>query len=160
MLLARRRKGSLPFVHQFHHFLRRLAYTAAPPVATGAYGHTWNDEYEWMRSKPRRAEEALREEERHFRSTANRLNLNALALQIRSEIHDVLPPNDTVSVPERIGDHEYYVRQTKGRPLPCYLRRRWSGSGVLHSPQEETVVLDANELAKVHGEDISIGQVR
>ena len=29
-----------------------------------------------------------------------------------------------VSVPERVGDHEYFVQQLAGQPHPCYMRRR------------------------------------
>lgn len=34
-----------------------------------------------------------------------------------------------VSVPERVGDHEYFVQQLPGRPHPCYMRRRVAEDG-------------------------------
>lgn len=75
--------------------------------------------------------------------------------------------------------HTLACRQTPERPHPCYLRRRVgagvrSGSGsdggagaglsaaAAAAPAaagKEEVVLDVNELAAVHGDGISVGQV-
>ncbi len=56
-----------------------------------------------------------------------------------------------VTPPERVGPYLYYVRQLPDRPHPCYMRRTERGA--------EEVVLDVNELARVHGDCVSVGQV-
>lgn len=70
-------------------------------------------------------------------------------------------------MPERLGLHEYWTRQTAERPQPCYMRRPAMGSaGSFGAPgartaagAEEEVVLDCNELARRLGGD-SVGHVR
>lgn len=67
--------------------------------------------------------------------------------------------------PERVGPYLYYVRQLPDQPHPCYLRRPAEGDGGSSSSsrgggEEEQVVLDVNELARVHGDSVAVGQVR
>lgn len=71
-----------------------------------------------------------------------------------------LAPPLQVSVPERVGGHEYYVEQLPGAPHPRYMRRPASAGTAAVSSAAAEVVLDVNELAAVHGEYVQVGQVR
>lgn len=138
----------------------------AIPHTIAAYGHTWQDEYEWLRSRPQEAQRALQREAVHLRRQADALGLSQLASQLREECLAVLP-DSVEGKPERIGGYEYYVRQTQDRPLQSYLRRQVKclnaqGSGDSISPSvplREEVVLDTNELTEIYGEDASVDQV-
>ena len=59
-----------------------------------------------------------------------------------------------ITPPERVGPYLYYVGQLPDQPHPCYMRKPAAGGG------QEEVLLDVNALAIVHGEAISVGQVR
>ena len=92
--------------------------------------------------------------------------LAPLQAALRAEMAAALPPSQATPA-ERVGGHEYWVVQSEAAPHPRYLRRQTAGgdagattgssSGSTAPPQ---VVLDVNELAEVHGEYVSVGQVR
>lgn len=68
-----------------------------------------------------------------------------------------------VSVPERVGGHEYYVEQLPDAPHPRYMRRpvpAGMAAGSSSRGGAAEVVLDVNELATVHGEYVQVRQVR
>ena len=100
-------------------------------------------------------QQVLASEGAHLRRWMRERGADALAKELASEVLQALPAH-VVSAPERLGEHEYYVVQGADHPHPRYLRRRPGGQGAA----AEEVVLDVNELARVHGDDIFVGQVR
>jgi protease II len=129
----------------------------AVPRVVQAYGEAWPDEYDWVRTRPQELERALALEGAHFARVARRSGLAALATQLRAEMDFLLPPT-AHSAPEVIDGWSYSCVQDGDRPLPRYVRRRVGANGGAAGPEE--VVLDANELSKVYGEDISVDQIK
>eukprot|EP00887_Chlorella_sp_A99_P000935 scaffold5.g935.t1 len=123
-----------------------------------AFGHSWRDDYAWLEQGGPDVEAALEAEAAFFRAWRQRhapLERSLCRAMLRAL------PAEQCSTPERVGEHEYYIRQTPERPLPCYLRYRMGGQGGGQGGrQDEKVVLDLNELAAVHGESISLGQLK
>ena len=140
----------------------------AIPHTINAYGHKWKDEYDWLRSRPHEAQRVLQREADHLKLMVDKFGLSQLASQLREEVHSILP-DSVEGIPECMGGYEYYVRQTRDRPLPCYFRRPRQkltdesgkgGSSFASAPfLEESIVLDTNELAEIYGEDVSVDQV-
>ncbi|GAB4817005.1 hypothetical protein N2152v2_004051 [Parachlorella kessleri] len=105
----------------------------------------------WLERPSKKVESVLQREAQYFRSWmrgTGRTQQELLESMLR------LLPEEQVTPPERVGPYLYYVRQLPDRPHPCYMRRPAAGGGV------EEVLLDVNELARVHGDAISVGQVK
>lgn len=128
-----------------------------PHTIFSKHGYTWKDEFSWIKgANTNKLRELVQNEATYFRRISSLLQLDALSSQLRDETTSMLP-NHAESPPERIGAFEYYVRQTSNKPLMHYLHRRWHSDGDVST--SESTVLDMNELAKVHGDEIHVEDV-
>ncbi|KAI3438624.1 hypothetical protein D9Q98_001046 [Chlorella vulgaris] len=133
----------------------------ARPCTRLCEGSEWQDEYSWTEAHVAGpgVSKALLEERRYAEGWLQR------SAQLAKSLHDETLeslPSSQVSIPERVGDHEYFVRQLPGSPHPCYMRRLAAGTAGNHSPiaSPAEVVLDVNELAATHGDYMQVGQLK
>jgi oligopeptidase B len=104
------------------------------------------DPYSWMHNVQHpQTQQYLREEQRY---TAQVMR-PAVSLQklFYRELKQLVPTEDR-SVPERIGQWEYYMRFPPGSNLPLFCRRRCRDSDRSEqtAPSDEEVILDQNNL--------------
>ncbi|KAL4425735.1 hypothetical protein ABPG75_009751 [Micractinium tetrahymenae] len=154
--------ATLPAIRRFWRSAS-AADTLSPPEipakpATRRYaGREWPDEYSWLEAGGPEVQQVLHAERQHacrwLQRCAHRANELHAAM-----LHEV--PEEQVSVPERVGGHEYYVEQLPGAPHPRYMRRPVLGGLAADSAGAAEVVLDVNELAAVHGEYVQVGQMK
>ncbi|KAH7623513.1 putative Prolyl endopeptidase-like [Nannochloris sp. 'desiccata'] len=161
------------FVRGSLHRLRGIASVAASgtppfipaiPETVQAYGHTWQDVYHWIQSKPREVQRILREEAEHFRHVAHCHDMSSIAAissQFRAEIQNLLP-YQTESVGEVFGGWEFVSEQSREHPMPIYYRRCHLPPSAPREQQVEKkeILLDINKLSELYGENISIGQIK
>ena len=83
-------------------------YLPRRPVQRSAYGQHWRDDYAWLeRADTAEIQQILGAEAVHFQGW--RRGQAALERQLRQEMLGLLPAQQ-VSVPERVGPYEYWVR--------------------------------------------------
>jgi oligopeptidase B len=134
----------------------------APPVADRRpserthHGHTFVDDYEWLRDKESPDTLAYLEAENEYTQARTR-HLESLREQLFSEIKTRTQETD-LSVPVRVGNHWYYSRTIEGKQYGLSCRRPVEGADdwippVLDAsapPPDEQVLLDLNEMAEGH----------
>ncbi|NNU26573.1 prolyl oligopeptidase family serine peptidase [Isoptericola sediminis] len=126
------------------------------PTTRSHHGHSFVDDYEWLRAKE--DPEVLAHLEAENSWTQDQLaGLRPLRERIVGEIKDRTLETD-LSVPTRLGGHWYYVRFTEGEQYPVHARvpvtdpEDWTPP-VLEPgqvPAGEQVLLDQNEAAAGH----------
>jgi oligopeptidase B len=110
------------------------------PTSTPIHNTALLDDYAWMRNKG--ADEVTAYLEAENAHTADFMRgTEDLQKQLYDEILSHIKEDD-VSVPYRDGDWEYLTRTEKGMQYPRFCRRPAG------KPEEETVILDVNELAE------------
>lgn len=121
----------------------------APPIAT-PHEHTEirngvrvNDPYFWLREKSNPEVIAYLESENAY-TAACTANLKPLEEKLYTEMLGRIKQTD-LGVPVRRGNFVYYTRTEEGKQYPIYCRRR-----ALVEDAPEQIVLDPNELAKLH----------
>ena len=126
---------------------------------------SWNDEYRWIERDHAAAISILKEEGIQFTSWMKTSGCSKLAKKLYDDVLSSLPKCVT-TLPEKVGDHYYYVRQTCDRPLPCYLRYKpeknlQRQSSIRVNDERAIPLLDVNELSKQLGvQDLEIGQMK
>src|SRR5690606_40471434 len=90
------------------------------PTERTHHGHTFVDEYEWLRAKDDPEVIAHLEAENAWTQT-QLAGLAPLRERIFGEIKDRTLESD-LSVPARRGDHWYYVRTVEGQQYPLHAR--------------------------------------
>jgi oligopeptidase B len=126
-----------------------------PPVARrvphvgSIHGHTWTDDYFWLRHREDPAVLAYLEAENRY-TDAVMAPTEALREQLFTEMRARIKESD-LSVPERIDGWLYYHRTETGAQYPIYCRcpadRR---TEVDPSAADEQILLDLNPLAAGH----------
>ncbi len=126
------------------------------PTERTHHGHTFVDEYEWLRDKESPDTLAYLEAENAY-TEARTEHLAELREQIFKEIKERTQETD-LSVPSRIGDHWYYGRSVEGKQYGISCRCPVSGTDDWTPPKldvdtevpGEQILLDVNELAEGH----------
>ena len=136
----------------------RLSPPTAKRVPTERvhHGDVFVDHYEWLRDKESPDTVAYLEAENEY-TQARTAHLEGLRERIFEEIRTRTQETD-LSVPVRVGDYWYYSRTTEGKQYAASCRRPvshpddWDPPTVAPDtvPDDEEVVLDANELAEGH----------
>ena len=133
-----------------------------PPVAKQVpferthRGHTFVDDYEWLRDKESAETIAYLEAENAY-TEARTAHLSGLREEIFNEIRSRTKETD-LSVPARMGDYWYYGRSIEGKQYGVSCRSRVAGPDDWTPPQPdadtdapgEELLLDSNELAEGH----------
>ncbi len=133
-----------------------------PPVAAKVphlrthHGHTFLDEYEWLRDKEAPETLAYLEAENAYTEGAT-AHLAGLRERLFTEIKTRTQETD-LSVPVRVGDFWYYGRTVEGKQYGISCRCPVAGPDDWAPPEldpqtevpGEQVLLDANELAEGH----------
>ncbi|WP_402469619.1 S9 family peptidase [Isoptericola aurantiacus] len=132
------------------------------PVERSHHGHTFVDDYEWLRAKEDPAVLAHLEAENAW--TRDQLaHLGPLRDQVFTEIKERTLETD-LSVPTRQGGHWYYTRTQEGRQYPLHARvpvadpHDWTPPSIEPGavPEGEQVLLDQHVEAAGH-EFFSLG---
>jgi oligopeptidase B len=125
------------------------AQTSDPPVATviptpltAPHGHVRTDDYYWLREREDPEVIAYLDAENAYFDEAM-APLGDLRETLFEEIKGRIKQDD-VSVPYRLGDHQYYHRYEEGLQYPIHARRAADDEG----PEE--IILDVNALAAGH----------
>jgi oligopeptidase B len=126
-----------------------------PPVAGriphvgSIHGHTWTDDYFWLRNREDPAVLAYLEAENRY-TDAVMAPTEALREQLFTEMRARIKESD-LSVPERIDGWLYYHRTETGAQYPIYCRCPADGRTEVHpSAADEQILLDLNPLAAGH----------
>lgn len=127
------------------------------PVTRSFHGHSFIDDYEWMRDKTSQATLDHLTAENEYTKTETS-HLEQLTENIYSEIKSRVKQTD-MSVPQRSGDWWYYGRTEEGKDygFSCRLpvtegEDPWVPPTIPESgrPEGEQLLLDLNELAEGH----------
>ncbi len=126
------------------------------PTERTHHGHTFVDEYEWLRAKDDPEVIAHLEAENAWTQT-QLAGLAPLRERIFGEIKDRTLESD-LSVPARRGDHWYYVRTVEGQQYPLHARVAvadpddWTPPSIEPGevPAGEQLLLDQNTEAEGH----------
>lgn len=137
----------------------RLNPPAAPtyPVTRTFHGHSFVDEYEWMRDKESQETLDYLEAENAY-TKQETAHLEDLTETIFQEMKSRVKETD-MSVPVRVGKYWYYIRTEEGKSYSSMCRKPVKGNddpwlpptieeGVI--PEGEEVILDQNALAEGH----------
>lgn len=115
---------------------------ARRPHEITVHGHTRVDDYYWLRDRHDPAVIAYLEAENRY--TEQKLaHTTDLQQTLYDEMVSRIKETDQ-TVPERIGDYDYYSRTEKGKEYSIYCRR------VVSPGSPEEVLLDLNALAAHH----------
>src|ERR1035437_609985 len=118
----------------------------SPPVAkkvphvTEVNGHKMEDDYFWLRDKPKPEVRAYLEAENVYTNAVMKPT-EAFQKKLYDEMLGRIKETD-VEVPYKEGDYLYYVRTEAGKQYPIRCRKKGSMDAT------EEVLLDVNELAK------------
>jgi oligopeptidase B len=118
----------------------KLPQAARRPVTKTLHGHTWIDDYQWLRERDNSEVIAyLKEENAYLEAVmAHTADLQeTLYREMRGRIKET-----DLSVPYPKGSYLYYHRNEEGRQYPIYCRKRQAEGAA------EEVLLDQNELAE------------
>jgi oligopeptidase B len=123
-----------------------------PPVARriphvgSIHGHTWTDDYFWLRNREDPEVLAYLEAENRY-TEAVMAPTEELRQRLFTEMRGRIKESD-LSVPERLDGWLYYSRTETGAQYPIYCRCRCAADGKTEG--REQILLDLNPLAAGH----------